>query len=85
MGTGKPWEKTKIGAGPFPIETDKGWLIFYHGVLTSCNGFVYSFSAALLDKNEPWKVLKRGASYFLNPQRDYEIIFDTISDEYKFN
>lgn len=77
MAPSKPWEKTKIGAGPIPIETDRGWLIFYHGVLTSCNGFVYSWSAALLDKDEPWKVLKRGCSYLLSPQRDYELVGDT--------
>ena len=40
------WQSTKIGAGPTPIETDEGWLLLYHGVLTSCNGFVYSMGAA---------------------------------------
>lgn len=77
MAPTKPWEKTKIGAGPIPIETDRGWFIFYHGVLTSCNGFVYSWSAALLDNDEPWKVLKRGCSYLLSRQRDYELVGDT--------
>ncbi|MGN0604466.1 MAG: glycoside hydrolase family 130 protein [Oscillospiraceae bacterium] len=77
MGPSKGWESTKMGAGPIPIETDRGWLIFYHGVLTSCNGYVYSFSAALLDKDEPWKVLKRGASYLISPQTSYELIGDT--------
>jgi beta-1,4-mannooligosaccharide/beta-1,4-mannosyl-N-acetylglucosamine phosphorylase len=43
------WQSTKVGAGPTPIETPEGWLLIYHGVLTSCNGFVYSFGAALLD------------------------------------
>ena len=76
MGPSKPWESTKIGAGPIPIETDRGWLIFYHGVLTSCNGFVYSFSAALLDKDEPWKVLKRGRDYLISPQMLYECVGD---------
>ena len=75
-GPSKGWESTKIGAGPTPIETDRGWLIFYHGVLTSCNGFVYSFSAALLDKDEPWKVLKRGRSYLISPQELYECVGD---------
>ena len=36
------WESTKVGAGPIPIETPDGWLLIYHGVLTSCNGYVYS-------------------------------------------
>ena len=44
------WQSTKIGAGPIPIETDEGWLLFYHGVLTSCNGYVYAFGATLLDR-----------------------------------
>ena len=43
------WESTKVGAGPTPIETPEGWLLIYHGVLTSCNGYVYSMGAALLD------------------------------------
>jgi beta-1,4-mannooligosaccharide/beta-1,4-mannosyl-N-acetylglucosamine phosphorylase len=42
------WQSTKIGAGPIPIETPEGWLLFYHGVLTSCNGFVYSFGGRLI-------------------------------------
>lgn len=76
MGPSMPWESTKIGAGPIPIETERGWLIFYHGVLTSCNGYVYSFSAALLDPDEPWKVLRRGREYLISPQTGYECVGD---------
>ena len=76
MGVKNGWQSTKIGAGPVPIETPAGWLLFYHGVLTSCNGFVYSFGAALLDLDQPWKVLYRSAPYLLSPQRDYECTGD---------
>lgn len=76
MGTAGGWQSTKIGAGPIPIETDEGWLMIYHGVLTSCNGFVYSFGAALLDLDEPWKVLYRSKDYMLSPQEDYECVGD---------
>jgi beta-1,4-mannooligosaccharide/beta-1,4-mannosyl-N-acetylglucosamine phosphorylase len=76
MGVRGGWESTKVGAGPVPIETDEGWLLFYHGVLTSCNGFVYSFGAALLDLDEPWKVIRRGDSYLLSPHTDYECVGD---------
>lgn len=72
MGTLGGWQATKIGAGPIPIETNEGWLLIYHGVLTSCNGFVYSFGAALLDLEQPWKVIARGAPYLLAPQAPYE-------------
>jgi len=76
MGVSGGWQSTKIGAGPIPIETPEGWLMFYHGVLTSCNGFVYSFGAALLDLDEPWKVIRRGAPYLLSPQTLYENVGD---------
>lgn len=70
------WESTKIGAGPIPIETSEGWLMIYHGVLTSCNGFVYSFSTALLDLEQPWKVIARCKEYLLSPQTLYECVGD---------
>jgi beta-1,4-mannooligosaccharide/beta-1,4-mannosyl-N-acetylglucosamine phosphorylase len=70
------WESTKIGAGPTPIETDEGWLLIYHGVLTSCNGFVYSMGAALLDLDEPWKVVARSRDFLLSPQVLYEQVGD---------
>jgi len=76
MSPSMSWEKTKIGAGPVPIETSEGWLLFYHGVLTSCNGFVYSFSAALLDRDKPWIPVKRGIHYLLSPQKIYECVGD---------
>jgi beta-1,4-mannooligosaccharide/beta-1,4-mannosyl-N-acetylglucosamine phosphorylase len=76
MGTRPGWEGTKIGAGPIPIETSGGWLLIYHGVLTSCNGFVYSFGAALLDLEQPWKVLARSGPYLLSPQTTYESVGD---------
>jgi len=70
------WQSTKIGAGPTPIETPEGWLLIYHGVLTSCNGFVYSFGAALLDLEKPWKVIYRTRPYLLNPREYYECVGD---------
>ncbi|MBN2375617.1 MAG: glycoside hydrolase family 130 protein [Sedimentisphaerales bacterium] len=70
------WQSTKIGAGPIPIETTHGWLMIYHGVLTSCNGFVYSMGAALLDIDRPWKVVYRTAPYILAPQTPYECVGD---------
>jgi beta-1,4-mannooligosaccharide/beta-1,4-mannosyl-N-acetylglucosamine phosphorylase len=65
-----------VGAGPVPIEKPEGWLLFYNGVLTSCNGFVYSFGAALLDLEKPWKVIYRGSTYLLSPQTYYECVGD---------
>lgn len=70
------WQSTKIGPGPIPIETEKGWLMIYHGVINTCNGFVYRMGVALLDKDEPWKVIKRSKNYILAPWELYECVGD---------
>lgn len=66
------WQSTKIGAGPIPIETDDGWLLFYHGVTTTCSGFVYSMGAAILDIDNPSIVKYRAAEHLLTPEMPYE-------------
>ena len=33
----------------YQLETKEGRFLIYYGVLTSCNGFVYSMGAAILD------------------------------------
>jgi len=60
-----PWEFVQIGNCGSPIELDEGWLLLTHGV-----GPVrkYSIGAALLDKNEPSKVLARSREPLLRPE-----------------
>ena len=60
-----PWEFVQIGNCGSPIELDEGWLLLTHGV-----GPVrkYSIGAALLDKNDPSKVLARSREPLLRPQ-----------------
>lgn len=70
------WQSTKVGPGPIPIETKEGWLMIYHGVLTTCNGYVYRMGSAILDLDEPWKVKYRSKNYILSPERDYECVGD---------
>lgn len=66
------WQSVKIGGGAAPIETSEGWLLFYHGVTGTCNGFVYSMGGAILDMDEPSKVLYRCENYLLTPETWYE-------------
>ena len=80
------WERIKIGAGPAPIKTKEGWLLIYHGVQATCNGWTYSFSVALLDLKDPSKVLYKAKRYLLTPEEDYErvgftnnVVFPTAS------
>ena len=70
------WQCTKIGAGSVPIRTDEGWLIFYHGVINTCNGFRYSMGAAILDLKDPSRVLYRTQPYLLAPAAPYELAGD---------
>ena len=66
------WQRLKIGGGPAPIETTHGWLMFYHGVSRTCNGYVYSMGAAILDINEPSRVKYRCESFVLTPEEWYK-------------
>ncbi|MDD5634593.1 MAG: glycoside hydrolase family 130 protein [Candidatus Omnitrophica bacterium] len=70
------WQSTKIGPGPAPIEIKEGWLLIYHGVWTSCNGYLYYAGGAILDKEKPWKVLYRTKDYLLAPTEIYERVGD---------
>jgi beta-1,4-mannooligosaccharide/beta-1,4-mannosyl-N-acetylglucosamine phosphorylase len=70
---GQWWQRTKIGAGPVPIETPDGWVSIYHGVLDTCSGFVYSMGVAILDREEPWRVRYRTDRHVLTPEAPYEV------------
>ncbi|MFX0196269.1 MAG: glycosidase [Candidatus Hodarchaeota archaeon] len=67
------WESSKIGAGPPPIKTRKGWLLIYHGVDENT---IYRAGVALLDLQDPSKVIKRSANPILKPEKKYEKIGD---------
>lgn len=60
------WELTQIGNGGSPIEIEEGWLVITHGV-----GPVrtYSLGAALLDKDDPRKVIGRLDKPLLSPTK----------------
>ncbi|HBZ02939.1 MAG TPA: glycosylase [Lachnospiraceae bacterium] len=66
------WESLKIGGGAAPIETTEGWLLFYHGVAGTCNGYVYSIGGAILDIDQPSKVKYRSENYLITPEEWYE-------------
>ena len=72
MSRGGGWESLKIGAGAAPIETSEGWLLFYHGAINTCNGYVYSVGGAILDIENPSKVKYRCSTYLMTPEEWYE-------------
>ena len=57
-----PWERVQMGnCGP-PIELEEGWLMLTHGVGAMRK---YSIGAALLDKDDPSKVIGRTSAPIL--------------------
>jgi predicted GH43/DUF377 family glycosyl hydrolase len=64
------WDSKSIGANGVPIKTEHGWLLFYHGYAES---HIYRQSVALLDLNDPSKVLHRPKSYIIEPEETWEI------------
>jgi predicted GH43/DUF377 family glycosyl hydrolase len=65
-------ESSYIGGGCPPVETDAGWLLIYHGVKDIPTGYVYSACAALLDKDDPRKVIARLPYALLSPEEPWE-------------
>ena len=70
------WDGQRVGLACQPIETEHGWMIFYHGVRVTTGGSLYRMGMALLDLDEPWKVLRRSDEWVLGPQTIYERVGD---------
>ena len=66
------WDDAKVGLGPQPIETEEGWLILYHGVRETASGSLYRVGMALLDRDDPTKLIKRVDPWIMGPREDYE-------------
>jgi len=66
------WDGLRIGMGAVPIRTDRGWLLIYHGVKEVLRREIYRLGLALLDLNNPRKLLARTTEWVFGPREDYE-------------
>lgn len=73
---GAAWDSLRIGIGPPLIKTDEGWLLIYHGVKETVTGGVYRLGLALLDLDEPSRVLRRSRDWVFGPLTYYERVGD---------
>ena len=48
----------KVGGGSQPVRTPEGWLMLYHGVEARETVGIYRTFWALLDADEPWRILR---------------------------
>ena len=72
------WDELRNGASAVPFRTDRGWLELYHGVDRNTT---YAMGAALLDIDDPRKVIARSPAPIHSPQETYEtmgLFNDTI-------
>lgn len=70
------WDSARIGMGPPPVETAEGWLVVYHGVRQTVAGALYRAGLALLDLDDPSRVLRRCDEWVLGPRETYELTGD---------
>lgn len=63
------WDSNKVGINGPPIKTDKGWLLFYHGITRKHE---YCMGAVLLDLHDPARVISRTAEPIMKPLKDWE-------------
>ena len=69
----KYWfESRNIGGGAPPIETKDVWLLIFHTVEELNRARIYHASAALLNKENPLKVIGRLDYPLFSPQREWE-------------
>ncbi len=70
------WDSARVGMGPPPLETPEGWLVVYHGVRETVAGALYRAGLALLDLEQPQRVLHRSEDWVLGAETDYERVGD---------
>jgi predicted GH43/DUF377 family glycosyl hydrolase len=64
------WDSKKVGINGPPIKTDKGWLLFYHGINEK---HFYCMGAVLLDLDDPTMVIGRTAMPLMEPREPWEL------------
>ena len=69
----QPWEEKKVGGSVPPVKTDMGWLFIYHGVAEDRVPFCYRAGVAVLDADNPSKIVARLPYPIIEPTEDYEI------------
>lgn len=66
------WDANKVGLSPPLIETERGWLMIYHGVRHTASGALYRLGLALFRLDEPEQCLLRGDPWVFGPEAPYE-------------
>jgi len=71
-GAGPAWDGARVGTGPPPVLTEYGWLLVYHGVKAYGGQLVYRTGVAMLDRDEPHKLVARAPNSIFQAEASYE-------------
>jgi predicted GH43/DUF377 family glycosyl hydrolase len=66
------WDANKVGLSPPLIETERGWLMIYHGVRHTAAGSLYRLGLALFKLDDPSVCVLRGDEWVFGPEASYE-------------
>ncbi len=72
------FDSVHLEMGPPPLETDKGWLVLYHGVDEFA---IYRLGYLLLDLNNPMNIIKRSDEAIFEPSEGYELDVETDQED----
>jgi predicted GH43/DUF377 family glycosyl hydrolase len=73
------WDAHRIGAAVPPIRIDQGWLLIYYGEKSTSAGPLVRLGAAILDAEDPARVVARSNIPILSPRERYERIGDVTN------
>lgn len=73
---GGHWDASRIGAAAVPIEIEQGWLLIYYGAKDTSAGPLIRLGAAILDREDPSKVIARSNIPIISPREYYERVGD---------
>jgi len=68
------WDSNRVGAAAPPIKIDAGWLLIYYGERATNAGPLVRLGAAILDRDDPARVVARSNVPILSPREEYERI-----------
>jgi len=70
------WDYNRIGASAPPMEIESGWLLIYYGEKWTPAGPLFRLGAAILDRDDPSRVIGRTNVPILSPHESYERLGD---------
>jgi predicted GH43/DUF377 family glycosyl hydrolase len=70
--SGPWWDGLRIGCGAPPIRVDGGWLLIFHGAKEMGGRPVYRLGGALLEPDNPRRVVARASEWLFAPEAQYE-------------